>query len=71
MLCSQKSEALVNYSVLTDSEQKFAVKYLSYLPTKEEMRCEMERERNLVQQQTETDENAGSANCRFRGSRII
>lgn len=36
ILCSQKSEAVVKYSVLTDSEQLFAAKYLPYLPSEEE-----------------------------------
>ena len=53
ILCSQKSEAVVKYSVLTDSEQMFAAKYLPYLPPEEELRRELERERNLVQQQIE------------------
>lgn len=33
ILCSQKSEAVVKYSVLTDSAQMFAAKYPPYLPT--------------------------------------
>ncbi|TDX22940.1 putative nuclease of restriction endonuclease-like (RecB) superfamily [Modicisalibacter xianhensis] len=51
ILCSQKSEAVVKYSVLTDSEQMFAAKYMPYLPSEEELRHELERERELVQQQ--------------------
>ncbi|MGM0832117.1 MAG: PDDEXK nuclease domain-containing protein [Pseudomonadota bacterium] len=51
ILCSQKSEAVVKYSVLTDSAQMFAAKYHPYLPTEEELRRELERERDLVQQQ--------------------
>lgn len=53
ILCSQKSEAVVKYSVLTDSEQMFTAKYLPYLPTEEELRRELERERSLMQQQIE------------------
>ncbi|PMR71705.1 PDDEXK nuclease domain-containing protein [Halomonas heilongjiangensis] len=53
ILCSQKSEAVVKYSVLTDSEQMFAAKYLPYLPSEEELRRELKRERALVQQQIE------------------
>lgn len=53
VLCSQKSEAVVKYSVLTDSEQLFASKYLPYLPTEEELKRELERERALVQRQIE------------------
>lgn len=49
ILCSQKSEAVVKYSVLTDSQQLFAAKYLPYLPTEEELKRELERERDLVQ----------------------
>ncbi|SEB03746.1 Predicted nuclease of restriction endonuclease-like (RecB) superfamily, DUF1016 family [Thiothrix caldifontis] len=51
ILCSQKSEAIVKYSVLTDSQQLFAAKYLPYLPTEEELKHELEREREWVQVQ--------------------
>jgi len=53
ILCSQKGEAVVKYSVLTDSEQLFAAKYLAYLPTEEELKRELEREREIVQQRIE------------------
>jgi predicted nuclease of restriction endonuclease-like (RecB) superfamily len=62
ILCSQKSEAVVKYSVLTDSEQMFAAKYLPYLPTEEELRRELERERSLVQQQIEQANAPGESN---------
>jgi predicted nuclease of restriction endonuclease-like (RecB) superfamily len=48
LLCSQKSQAVVKYSVLADSNQLFASKYLPYLPTEDELRRELERERNLI-----------------------
>lgn len=48
ILCSEKSEAVAKYSVLTDSQQLFASKYLSFLPTEEELRKELERERRLL-----------------------
>ncbi|GAA3899092.1 hypothetical protein GCM10022228_07000 [Halomonas cibimaris] len=51
ILCSQKSEAVVKYSVLTDNLQMFAAKYLPHLPTEEELRRELEHERERVQQQ--------------------
>lgn len=53
ILCSQKSEAVVKYSVLTDSQQMFAAKYLPHLPTEEELKRELERERLQVQQRIE------------------
>jgi len=49
ILCSQKSEAVVKYSVLTDSEQLFAAKYLPYLPSEAELKHELEQERVKVQ----------------------
>lgn len=49
ILCSEKSEAVAKYSVLTDSAQLFASKYLPYLPTEEELRKELERERAQLQ----------------------
>ena len=55
ILCSQKSEAVAKYSVLTDSQQLFAAKYLPYLPTEEELKRELERERRFVQQQLENN----------------
>lgn len=45
VLCSEKSEAVVKYSVLADKKQLFAAKYLPYLPSEEELKRELERER--------------------------
>ncbi|UOG92950.1 MAG: DUF1016 domain-containing protein [Candidatus Thiothrix sulfatifontis] len=53
VLCSQKSEVVVKYSVLTDSQQLFASKYLPYLPTEAELKRELECERGLVGWQIE------------------
>ncbi len=51
ILCSEKSEAVAKYSVLVDSEQLFASKYLPYLPSEEELRQELQRERQLITEQ--------------------
>ena len=48
VLCSEKSEAVVKYSVLADQKQLFAAKYLPYLPTEEELKRELERERAVL-----------------------
>ena len=53
ILCSQKSEAVAKYSVLTDSQQLFALKYLPYLPSEEELQLELQRERALLNQQSD------------------
>ncbi len=50
ILCSQKSETIAKYSVLADNQQLFAAKYLPYLPTEDELRLELQRERQAVQQ---------------------
>ena len=51
VLCSEKSEAVVRYSVLAEQQQLFAAKYLLYLPTEEELKRELEQERIKVQAQ--------------------
>ena len=48
VLCSKRNEAIVKYSVLNESQQLFASKYLLYLPSKEELKTEIERERKLL-----------------------
>lgn len=50
VLCSEKSEAVVRYSVLAEQQQLFAAKYLPYLPSEEELKRELERERELALQ---------------------
>jgi hypothetical protein len=59
ILCSQKSEAVVKYSVLTDSEQLFAAKYLAYLPSEEELKRELEEERMKLQARLDYRANGG------------
>lgn len=48
ILCSEKSEAVAKYSVLSDSKQLFSSKYLPFLPTEDELRLELLRERRLI-----------------------
>lgn len=49
ILCSEKSTAVAKYSVLADSKQLFVSKYLPFLPSEEELRIELLRERALLQ----------------------
>lgn len=42
MLCSDTDEDIAKYSILNGNEQLFATKYKLYLPTKEELRTEIE-----------------------------
>lgn len=56
ILCSEKSEAVAKYSILADSKQLFAAKYLSYLPSEEELAQELQRERALLVEIKSQDE---------------
>lgn len=47
ILCSETNEDVAQYSTLAKNEQMFASKYKLYLPTKEELRNEIERQKLL------------------------
>lgn len=49
LLCDQKDQSVARYSVLKDSEQLFATKYRLILPSEEELRTEIERERAAIE----------------------
>lgn len=50
LLCDQKDQSVARYSVLKDSEQLFATKYRLVLPSEEELRTEIERERAVLEE---------------------
>lgn len=56
ILCAERDEVVARYSVLNESQQLFASKYMLYLPSEEELRDEIERER----QQIEAEQLAGT-----------
>lgn len=47
MLCSETDANIARYSILKGSEQIFATKYKLYLPTEEQLRREIERQKEL------------------------
>ena len=49
ILCSDKNETRVRYTLLEDSKQIFASKYKLYLPTEEELKKELERGREMLE----------------------
>ena len=51
LLCSDTSEDMARYSVLHDSEQLFQAKYLTCLPTKEQLRQEIELQKQIFLEQ--------------------
>jgi predicted nuclease of restriction endonuclease-like (RecB) superfamily len=48
ILCTQKDASVVRYSVLQGNEQLFASKYKLVLPSEEELRAELDRERSVI-----------------------
>ena len=48
ILCAQKDASVVRYSVLQGNEQLFASKYRLVLPSEEELRAELDRERRFL-----------------------
>ena len=50
ILCAQKDESVVRYSVLEGNEQLFASKYQLVLPSEEELRAELDRERAALEE---------------------
>ena len=53
VLCSEKNETMVKYSVLNENDHLFASKYKLYIPTEEELKKEIERERFNLEQKFE------------------
>lgn len=44
ILCTENNHTVAKYSVMNDSEQLFASKYMTTLPTEDELRAQLERE---------------------------
>ena len=57
ILCSQKNEAIVKYSVLNEHKQIFASKYRLALPTAEELERELVQERRRIEEDLENSHN--------------
>ena len=55
LLCAETSKDIAHYSILHDSNQLYAAKYLTYLPTEEQLRNEIERQKQIFLEQ-EKDE---------------
>ena len=51
LLCGETSEDIARYSVLHDNDHLFMSKYLTYLPTKEQLRAEIERQKHIFYMQ--------------------
>lgn len=62
ILCTEKDETVVKYSVLKENKRLFASKYRLYLPSEEELRAEIEREREMVVREAEAVYSSGRRN---------
>lgn len=51
LLCADTDEDVAHYSVLNNNDQLFAAKYLTYMPTQEELRREIEQQKEFYRLQ--------------------
>ena len=51
LLCSETDEDIARYSVLHDNDRLFMSKYLTYLPTKEQLKAEIDRQKEIFSMQ--------------------
>lgn len=47
LLCADTDEDVAHYSVLNGNDQLYATRYLTFMPTKEELRREIERQKEI------------------------
>ncbi len=57
VLCSETDEDIARYSILKGNEQIFATKYKLYLPTPEQLRTEIERQKEIFRLQDGKNDN--------------
>ena len=51
LLCSETSQDIARFSILHDSKQLFASKYLTYLPTEQQLQEEIEKQKEIFRLQ--------------------
>nr|WP_246410113.1 PDDEXK nuclease domain-containing protein [Granulicella aggregans] len=59
ILCAQKDASVVRYSVLYENEHIFASRYKLVLPSEEELRIELNRERAQLASGSESRKSSG------------
>lgn len=55
VLCADKSDSIVEYTLPEDNDQVFAAKYLPYLPSKEELARELSAEYRAINEATNVE----------------
>ena len=56
LLCTDTDNTIARYSVLNDNDQLFAAKYMTYMPTEEELRHEIEQQKEFFRLQQKEGE---------------
>lgn len=56
LLCTDTDNTIARYSVLNDNDQLFAAKYMTYMPTEEELRREIEQQKEFFRLQHKEEE---------------
>jgi hypothetical protein len=51
LLCTDTDNTIARYSVLHENEQLFASKYMTYMPSEEELRREIEQQKQFFIEQ--------------------
>ena len=59
ILCADTDDDVAHYSVLNGSDQLFAAKYLTYMPKREDLRREIEQQKEFYRLQHKDDKNDG------------
>lgn len=55
LLCTDTDSTIARYSVLHDNDQLYAAKYMTYMPTEDELRNEIEQQKQFFLEQHGTD----------------
>ena len=55
LLCTDTDNTIARYSVLHESDQLFAAKYMTYMPTEEELRREIEQQKRFFLEQQDKE----------------
>ena len=56
ILCADKSDTLVKYTLPEGNNQIFASKYMTYMPTEEELKNEISKERKIIEDEKDNNQ---------------
>ena len=61
LLCGDTDEDIARYSVLHDNDHMFASKYMTYMPSPEQLRAEIERQKEIFYLQEQSGDDEGKS----------